>query len=282
MGFFKKILKKLKPSPMNKVYGGPEFFRKRSEIKCVYAGPEYFEKKRKSTSAEGVYAGPEYFNKQREDADIEDVYNGPDMFDEPDDPDEIALSPDSDAGYPANHADGEDDVPYPENHADTDDAGPHPGNQAAMQKDDASVDPAGPTDDGSADKTVNSRPIGFVYAGPAYFKDKKGLMPPPIEAVYAAPQQPPAETFMCVYAGPDFFAGKNPDGIARPLDDAPSDTFKMNPGGETPVAEIPEGAWRCPACGGINYGRFCSECGTMRPEPPKGGPTPPTNPTMLA
>ncbi|MCR5427898.1 MAG: hypothetical protein K6F16_02785 [Lachnospiraceae bacterium] len=262
MGFFKKILKKLKPSPMNKVYGGPEYFRKKTGMKCVYAGPEYFDKKRKDTSAEGVYAGPEYFDKQREDADIEDVYNGPDMFDEPDDPDEIALSPDSDAGYPGNHAEPDDAAPYPENHA--------------------ADDPSGPTDDDPADKAVNSRPIGFVYAGPAYFKDRNGLMPPPIEAVYAAPQQPPAETFMCVYAGPDFFAGKDPDGIARPLDDTSSDTFKMNPGVSEPVKPIPEGAWRCPACGGINYGRFCSECGTMRPEPPKGGPTPPTNPTMLA
>ncbi|MBO7354531.1 MAG: hypothetical protein J6U61_09815 [Lachnospiraceae bacterium] len=280
MGFFKKIFKKLKPSPMNKVYGGPEYFRKKSEMKCVYAGPEYFDKKRKNTSAEGVYAGPEYFNKKREDAEIEDVYNGPDMFDEPDDPDEIALSPDSDAGYPANHAAGEDDVPYPENHTDTDDAGPHPGNQAAMQKDDASVDPDGAVPEGSADKITDSRPIGFVYAGPAYFKGKNGFNPP-IEAVYAAPQQPPAEMFMCVYAGPDFFSGKDPDGIARP-DDVPSDTFKMNPGGVPRAAEVPEGAWRCPACGNINYGGFCSECGTKRPEPPKGGPKPPTNPTMLA
>ena len=273
MGFFKKILKKIKPAPMAKVYGGPEYFRKKSGTKCVYAGPEYFDKKRKNTSAEGVYAGPEYYNKQREDADIEDVYNGPDMFDEPDDPDEIALSPDSDAGYPANYA-AREDTSYPGNHSEPDDAAPYPDNHAAD-------DPVGPTDDGSADKIINSRPIGFVYAGPAYFKGKNGFNPP-IEAVYAAPQQPPAETFMCVYAGPDFFAGKDPDGIARPLDDAPSDTFKMNPGGETPAAEIPEGAWRCPACGNINYGRFCSECGTMRPEPPKGGPKPPTNPTMLA
>ena len=48
MGFFKKILKKIKPAPMAKVYGGPEFF-KRKQMECVYAGPEYFDKKRDLT-----------------------------------------------------------------------------------------------------------------------------------------------------------------------------------------------------------------------------------------
>ena len=35
MGFFKKILKKLKPSPMNKVYGGPEYFRKKNRLQYL-------------------------------------------------------------------------------------------------------------------------------------------------------------------------------------------------------------------------------------------------------
>ena len=231
MGFFKKILKKIKPAPMAKVYGGPEYF-KRKQMECVYAGPEYFDKKRK-------------------DAELEDVYNGP----EPDD-DPIIVDTESDAPYPENHADTDSEPDYPNNHADED------------TEEDG-------TDDGGdlkESKIKPSSPIGFVYAGPGYFSNDKG----PIEAVYAGPNPRP-ETFMCVYAGPDYFAPKiqtQQRGVQQGL-------FTNQP---APAPEpvdpnnLPEGSWFCTCCGHLNTGKFCSECGAPRKDDPPAGP----NPTMLA
>ena len=42
--------------------------------------------------------------------------------------------------------------------------------------------------------------------------------------------------------------------IAAPLTDAAD------------AGEVPEGWWRCPECGNVNEGKFCSECGREKPE----------------
>lgn len=247
MGFFKKLFKKI--APMNKVYGGPEFFQKKrgSEIACVYAGPEYFEKKHRSTEKMDINNGP------RPDADIEDVYNGPERDDEP-----------------ITEIFAVNDAPYPFNNAEPDGSG----------------DDAAPQED--IDKTISSRPIGFVYAGPGYFKNQNGRNDI-VRAVYAAPvnlndsnqmngvyagPQPPPETFMCVYAGPQNWAPtmkEQMDAVLKGQAPAAGQPAPQQP------KEIPADGWRC-SCGNINVGRFCTECGAPRIDTPPTGP----NPTMLA
>ena len=32
------------------------------------------------------------------------------------------------------------------------------------------------------------------------------------------------------------------------------------------IQPVKEGEWRCPACGNVNSGRFCTECGGIKPE----------------
>ena len=77
-----------------------------------------------------------------------------------------------------------------------------------------------------------------LYAAPGFFRPKPGekeegeMKEPPITGVYAAPDAPtppenlaqgPEAPFMCVYAGPDWFAGKMREGAGAfaPVEPAP-------------------------------------------------------------
>ena len=88
-----------------------------------------------------------------------------------------------------------------------------------------------------------------VYAGPEYYEKP----PRPMEGVYAGPKAPDP-MMMCVYAGPDFFAGRDSTQGAY--------LQKQEPVVTTPV-EISGDAVICAACGGVNAPgtRFCCECG---------------------
>ena len=94
-----------------------------------------------------------------------------------------------------------------------------------------------------------------------------------MNGVYAGPQPPP-ETFMCVYAGPQNWAPtmkEQMDAVLKGQAPAASQPAPQHP------KEIPADGWRC-SCGNINVGRFCTECGAPRIDTPPTGP----NPTMLA
>ena len=86
-----------------------------------------------------------------------------------------------------------------------------------------------------------------LYAAPGFFRPKPGepeedeTKEALTSGVYSAPE-PPAAPFMCVYAGPDWFAGKKGDGAGafapteptEPAETAPAETA------ETAPAEYPE------------------------------------------
>ena len=138
---------------MAKVYGGPEYFRKK-QFECVYAGPEYFDKKHKT-------------------AEVEDVYNGPEPEDDP-----IIVDTESDAPYPENHADTDTEPKYPDNHAE-EDGGTDDGSDVKESE----IKPSSPIGFVYAGPDYFNRskpPIEAVYAGPN----------PPLETfmcVYAGP-----------------------------------------------------------------------------------------------
>ena len=112
-----------------------------------------------------------------------------------------------------------------------------------------------------------------VYAGPEYFgisdqgdPDAPSDLPSRAEPdpsemlmVYAGP---PAAwpNMMAVYAGPDYFANRKDNGIGfiqTSTDSSPERPAEM--------PELKEGQWFCPMCGALNSGKFCIECGNVRP-----------------
>ena len=112
-----------------------------------------------------------------------------------------------------------------------------------------------------------------VYAGPEYFglpdqEDPDGPSDRPSRAepdpsemlmVYAGP---PAEwtNMMAVYAGPDYFANRKDNGIG--FIQTSTDSSPEKP---AEIPELKEGQWFCPMCGALNSGKFCIECGSVRP-----------------